>query len=120
MPTKEFGTSYNQNFEDQRKKEVRLAKKLTFLVGFLIASYLPMFSVFLVLGFNPKFCPLEIFMLLAWLRYFTSCVNPLIYSYQVPGYKKAFRCMFRGGEEKRRGSKSNKRASVTVTSGSML
>lgn len=122
-PMKQMREISTQNAKEQRSKQVRLAKKLSFLVGFLIISYLPMFSVFLALGFDPTFCSLEFFILLAWLRYFNSTVNPVIYAFSVPGYKRAFRAMFcsrSGSDDGQSGRNEMNNSSSTYTSNASM
>lgn len=53
-----------------------------------------MFTMLLILGFDRNFIPLEVYLLAAWLRYFNSCANPIVYIFSAPGYKKAFKAMF--------------------------
>jgi ABC-type polysaccharide transport system permease subunit len=46
----ENAENVRKNLKIQKKKQVRLAKKLSFLVGFLIFSYLPFFYCVLCFG----------------------------------------------------------------------
>jgi hypothetical protein len=71
------------------KKQIDLARRLSLLVGILLASYIPFFTVYLVRAFHPGSIHDTVFSTFGWIRYFNSCVNPLIYAFAVPAYRKA-------------------------------
>lgn len=122
-PTKELmksldsSTSRDNDLKEKYKKQLRLARKLAFLVGFLILSYFPFFTFLLILGFNPTFVSKEVFFLIAWLRYFNSCVNPMIYAFSVPGYKTALAVMFKKSGDAKCGRNGNSITLKTLSTG---
>lgn len=82
----------------QQKKQYNLAKRLSFLVGVLLASYLPFFTLYLVMPYlPPNSVDLRLFAALGWIRYFNSCLNPMIYAFAVPAYRKAMLEIMRNG-----------------------
>lgn len=72
------------------KKHIYLAKKLVILVGILLISYVPYYTVFLIRAVKPELASLQLFNVLKWVRYGNSAINPFIYAYSVPAYRKAF------------------------------
>lgn len=78
----------------QTTKQIILAKRLTVLVAVLLASYLPYFSMYIVMAFLPDSIDLRVFRFFQWIRYNNSCVNPFIYAFAVPAYRKAIKEIF--------------------------
>lgn len=63
-------------------KQINLAKRAAILVGILLASYIPFFTADAV--------PNVLYTILCWIRYGNGALNPIIYAFAVPGYRKAF------------------------------
>ncbi|CAL8089710.1 unnamed protein product [Orchesella dallaii] len=81
----------------QSKKQINLAKRLSCLVGVLLASYLPFFTLYLIMAFHPGSINVRVFNAFGWIRYFNSCLNPFIYAFAVPAYRKAMTDVIRNG-----------------------
>jgi hypothetical protein len=78
------------NFQRQSKT----AKKVSVIVGAFVLSYFPFFTAFLVKGLDRNSISLEALIMMAWLRYFNSCLNPLIYAVMLKQFRKAFLSMY--------------------------
>jgi len=83
-------SSKSEDDKVHTKKQINLAKRLSLLVGILLASYIPFFTLYLVMSFHPpNTINGHVFMFFGWIRYFNSCLNPFIYAFAVPAYRKA-------------------------------
>lgn len=91
VPTSSESTNWNASIVKnvQSKKQINLAKRLSLLVGILLATYLPFFTLYLVMAFHPGSIDARVFNAFGWIRYFNSCLNPFIYALAVPAYRKA-------------------------------
>lgn len=95
-------SNWNSSAESniKRRKQINLAKKLSLLVGILLATYLPFFTLYLVMAFHPGSIDGRVFNAFGWIRYFNSCINPFIYAFAVPDYRKAMKNIVLNGLEK--------------------
>lgn len=89
MDKGQSGSSQVPLVTSSSSKQILLAKKLFILVGSLLISYIPFFTMFLINAFKPGAVPLNVFIAFGWIRYFNSCINPVIYAFAVPAYRKA-------------------------------
>jgi hypothetical protein len=76
------------------ERQSKTAKKVSVIVGAFILSYFPFFTAFLIKSLKQEAVPIGIFIFLGWIRYFNSCLNPLIYATMLKPYRKAFRSMY--------------------------
>jgi len=77
--------------ENGKAQQTQLAKKLSVLVGILIVPYFPYFTAVLLRSAYPQLVSEDIVRRLSWRRYFNSCLNPLLYFYAVPVYRKSMK-----------------------------
>jgi len=82
--------SDQEKYLERKAKQTYLAKKLSLVVGVMLTLYAPLFIVFLITGFSGNIVSNQTLLAVAWLRYFCSCVNPFLYIFVIPGYKRAF------------------------------
>jgi hypothetical protein len=77
------------------ERQIKLARKLAVLVGILIISYLPYFTLILLRAVystdETYLVSDEVFGGFAWIRYANSMVNPFIYAWAVPDTRKRIR-----------------------------
>lgn len=78
------------------RRQINLAKKLGVLVGVVILSYGPYFTLILLKSVNPNWVHPQAFNCFAWIRYFNSFLNPFIYAFAVPAFNQAFKTSFIG------------------------
>jgi len=76
------------------QKQIVLAKKLVVLVGIVLLSYGPYFTLILIRSVKPLAVDQHIFDLFAWIRYLNSFINPFIYAYAIPAHRKSFNRRF--------------------------
>ena len=78
------------NYQRQNKT----AKKVGIIVGAFIFCYFPFFTVFLIKSLHPNSLSLDVLIMIGWLRYFNSCLNPIIYAVMLKPFRKAFLQMY--------------------------
>lgn len=73
------------------KREIRIAVTLGVVIMAFIVAWLPFF-VFLIVAVYCPMCdvPLAIYPLVKWMHYSGSMVNPVIYTYRNPEFKRSF------------------------------
>ena len=76
-------------------RQTKAAKKLTVVVGAFIFCYFPFFTVFLIESLHNGTISPEVFNVFGWLRYFNSCLNPMIYAAMLPAFREAFQNFIR-------------------------
>lgn len=74
-----------------RNRQVRVARRLALVVGAFLLSYVPFFTVFLIEALHPGTISTPVFFFFGWIRYFNSCLNPIIYAATLPAFKKSFK-----------------------------
>lgn len=84
----------------EAKMQINLAKKLIVLVALVLLSYIPFFTIYVILAFRPEVVNSTVFDVFSWLRYLNSCVNPFVYAFAVPAYRKSMRETVAGAMEK--------------------
>jgi hypothetical protein len=72
-------------------RQTKAAKKLTVVVGAFILCYFPFFTVFLIQSLKPGSISNDLFNVLGWIRYFNSCLNPMIYAATLPAFRDGFK-----------------------------
>lgn len=77
------------------KRQINLARKLAILVGVVLISYGPYFTLILLKSINGDWVNPIVFDCFAWIRYFNSFINPFIYAYAVPAFNTAFKKSFK-------------------------
>jgi hypothetical protein len=75
-------------------RQIALTKKLVVLVGVVLLSYGPYFTLILIKSIKPGLVNPSVFDFFAWIRYSNSFINSFIYAYAVPSFNKAFRNSF--------------------------
>lgn len=78
-----------------RQKQTSLSKKLMLVVGAFFICYFPFFTSFMVKAIRTELVPDQLFVALGWIRYFNSCLNPIIYAAMLKPFRDAFVEIFR-------------------------
>ncbi|XP_005105300.3 5-hydroxytryptamine receptor 2 [Aplysia californica] len=81
--------------QNQGTQGSKAARTLTIITGTFLACWLPFFIINPIAAADEHLIPLECFMVTIWLRYFNSCVNPIIYGTSNSKFRAAFQRLLR-------------------------
>ncbi|XP_074535600.1 trace amine-associated receptor 1-like [Halichoeres trimaculatus] len=76
--------------------QTKATKTLAIVMGAFLSFWTPFFICFIIDPFIGYSVPLELFEVLAWLCFFNSTVNPIIYAFFYSWFRKAFHLLISG------------------------
>lgn len=108
-----YSTTSGNLTQGQITRERRVFITLTYiLVGYLVC-WLPFHVVFDVMAVDPAYVPTPVLTLSYWLAYGNSTINPILYNFSSPKFRRAFKKILCG-----RGSASSIEPTTVFTASS--
>ncbi|XP_051020040.1 trace amine-associated receptor 7b [Acomys russatus] len=86
-----------ESYKDRvAKRERKAAKTLGIAVAAFLLSWLPYFTDSIIDAFLGFITPTYVYEILVWIAYYNSAMNPLIYAFFYPWFRKAIRMIVTG------------------------
>lgn len=85
----------SENVENRATREKRVFVTLTYILVAYGILWLPFHIIFDISIADPTIVPEEILNLAFWMAYFNSTINPFLYNFSSPEFRKVFRRMFK-------------------------
>lgn len=93
--TPELSRKSRYQTQGQITREKKIFVTLTYILCGYLACWLPFHVVFDVIAIDPTCVPGSVLKLTYWLAYMNSTINPILYNYSNPDFRRAFKMILR-------------------------